>query len=83
MVTNTKLAFTNIPFRHNSACVMIKKLLRFRRVITVIVRTPLFLKREGGGSKFRLPPPPEGAKRGESMVPGQVFLKGEADTFPL
>ena len=64
---------------------MIKKSLRFRRVITVIVRTPLFLKQEGGGSKFRLPPPPspEGAKGGESMVPGQVFLKGEADTFPI
>ena len=29
MVTNTKLALINIPFGHNSACVMIKKWLRF------------------------------------------------------
>ena len=29
-----KLAFTNVPFRHNSACVRIKKWLRFKRVIT-------------------------------------------------
>ena len=35
MVTNIKLAFTNVPFRHNSTCVMIKKWLRFKRVITV------------------------------------------------
>ena len=27
MVINMKLAFTNVPFRHNSACVMIKKCL--------------------------------------------------------
>ena len=30
-----KLAFTNVPFKHNSACVMIKKWLRFKRVTTV------------------------------------------------
>ena len=24
MVTNMKLAFTNVPFRHNSACVWLK-----------------------------------------------------------
>ena len=35
MVTNIKLTFTNVPFRRNSACVMIEKWLRFRRVITV------------------------------------------------
>ena len=35
MVANMKLAFANVPFRHNSACVMIKKWLRFKRVITV------------------------------------------------
>ena len=29
-----KLAFTNVSFRHNSACVMIKKWLRLKRVIT-------------------------------------------------
>ena len=34
MVTNMKLAFTNVPLRHNSACV-IQKWLRFKRVITV------------------------------------------------
>ena len=30
MLTNMKLAFTNVPFKHNSACVMIKKWLRFK-----------------------------------------------------
>ena len=35
MVANMKLAFTNVPFRHNSACVMIKKWLKFKSVITV------------------------------------------------
>ena len=35
MVTNMKFAFTNVPFKHNSACVMIKKWLRFKRVTTV------------------------------------------------
>ena len=35
MLTNMKLAFTNVPFKHNSACVMIKKWLRFKRVTTV------------------------------------------------
>ena len=35
MVTNIKLAFTNVPFRQNSACVMIKKGSRFSRLITV------------------------------------------------
>ena len=30
---NMKLAFTNVPFRHNSPCV-IQKWLRFKRVIT-------------------------------------------------
>lgn len=30
-----KLNLTNAPFRHNSACIMIKKRLRFKRVITV------------------------------------------------
>ena len=35
MVANMKLAFANVPFRHNSACVMTKKWLRFKRVITV------------------------------------------------
>ena len=34
MVTNIKLAFTNLPFRHNSTCV-IQKWLRFKRVIMV------------------------------------------------
>ena len=34
IVTNIKLAFTNVPFRHNSSCVMIKKCLRFKLVIT-------------------------------------------------
>ena len=34
MVANMKLAFTKKPFRHNSACV-IQKRLRFKRVITV------------------------------------------------
>ena len=34
-VTNMKLAFIKVPLRHNSTCVMIKKWLRFRRVITV------------------------------------------------
>ena len=29
-----KLAFTNVPFRHNSACV-IQKLLRIKRIIIV------------------------------------------------
>ena len=29
-----KLAFTNVPFRYNSAYIMIKKWLRFKRVIT-------------------------------------------------
>ena len=29
-----KLAFTNAPFRHNSACVMIKKWFIFKRAIT-------------------------------------------------
>ena len=32
MVRNLKLPFTNVPFRHNSACGMIKKWLR---IITV------------------------------------------------
>ena len=32
--TNMKLAFKNVPFRHNSAFV-IQKWLRFKRVITV------------------------------------------------
>ena len=35
MVANMKLAFTNVPFKHNLACVMIKKWLRFKRVIPV------------------------------------------------
>ena len=35
IVTNMKFAFTNVLFRHNLACVMIKKWLRFKRVITV------------------------------------------------
>ena len=30
-----KLALTNVPFRHNSARVLIKKCLRFKRVIIV------------------------------------------------
>ena len=34
MVTNMKLAFTNVPFRHNSACI-IQKLLRIKRIIIV------------------------------------------------
>ena len=34
MVTNMKLAGTNVPFRHNSACV-IQKWLRFKRFIIV------------------------------------------------
>ena len=34
MVTNMKLAFTNVPFRHNSACV-IQKWLWLKKVITV------------------------------------------------
>ena len=34
IVTNMKLAYTNVPFRHNPACV-IQKWLRFKRVITV------------------------------------------------
>ena len=32
MVTNMKLDFTNVPFRHDSAC-DIQKWLRFKRVI--------------------------------------------------
>ena len=35
IVTNMKLAFTNVPFRHNSSCVMINKWLRFKLVIRV------------------------------------------------
>ena len=35
IVTNMKFVFTNVLFRHNLACVMIKKWLRFKRVITV------------------------------------------------
>ena len=34
MVTNMKLVFTNVPFRHNSACV-VQIWLRFKRVIIV------------------------------------------------
>ena len=34
MVTNMKLAFTNVPFRHILACVY-QKLFRFKKVITV------------------------------------------------
>ena len=34
MVTNNKVAFRNVSFRHNSAYV-IQKWLRFKRVITV------------------------------------------------
>ena len=34
MLTNMKLAFTNVDFRHNSACV-IEKWLKLKRVITV------------------------------------------------
>ena len=34
MVTNMKLAFTNVLFRHNSACV-IQKWLTLKRIITV------------------------------------------------
>ena len=34
MVANMKLAFTNVLFRHNSACV-IQKWLRFKRATTV------------------------------------------------
>ena len=34
MVTNMKLAFTNVPFRHNSACI-IQKLLRIKKIIIV------------------------------------------------
>ena len=34
MVTNMKLAFTNLPFRHNSTCI-IQRWLRFKKVITV------------------------------------------------
>ena len=32
MVTNMELAFTNVPFRHNSACA-IQEWLRFKGVI--------------------------------------------------
>ena len=35
MVTSMKLAFTNLPFRHNSPCV-IQKWLEFERVINKI-----------------------------------------------
>ena len=34
MVTNMKLAFTNVPFRHISTCI-IQKWLKFKKVITV------------------------------------------------
>ena len=44
MVTNVKLAF-----RHNSTCVVIKKWLEFKRVITV--RLDYFLKIYANGSK--------------------------------
>ena len=37
MVTNMKLAFTNVPSRHNSACVMIKKWLRFKRKVIAVI----------------------------------------------
>ena len=52
-----------------------------------IVRTPPFLK-EGGGSKFWLPPQEVGKsenlkKGGGKMVQGQTFLKGVAGTFPI
>ena len=33
-ITNMKLAFENVSFRHNSSCVMIKKWLKFKLVIT-------------------------------------------------
>ena len=36
IVTNMKLAFTNVPFRHNLTCA-IQKLLRLKRVITDIL----------------------------------------------
>ena len=42
MVTNTKLAFINVPFRHNSACV-IHKWLKFKRVVTVKLAYIYFL----------------------------------------
>ena len=35
MVTNMKLATTNVPFRHNSACV-IQKWLRFKWMIILV-----------------------------------------------
>ena len=39
-----KLALTNVTFRHNSACVMIKKWRRFKRVIKVrLVHISCFL----------------------------------------
>ena len=35
MATNMKLAFTNVSFRHNSACV-IQKWLRFKRKVVTV-----------------------------------------------
>ena len=37
-----KLTFTNVPFRHNSACV-VEKWLRFERVITVHISHKYFV----------------------------------------
>ena len=45
-----KLAFTNVPFRHNLACFMIKKWLIFIRFI--IVRLAYFSKIFANGSKI-------------------------------
>ena len=41
MVTNMKLAFTNVPFRHNSACV-VSKWLKFTKLV-ITVRLTYFL----------------------------------------
>ena len=49
MVTNMKLASTNVPFKHNSACI-IQKWLRFKRVI--IVRLAYILLIFPNGSKI-------------------------------
>ena len=43
MELNMKLTFTNVPFRHNSACVVEKWLLRFERVITVHIYHKYFV----------------------------------------
>ena len=49
-VRNMKLAFTNVSFRHNSACV-IQKWLKFRRVI-ITVRLAYILSIFPNGSKI-------------------------------